>query len=156
MLFNTAQPLSNQVPIHRFRFSDICRNQNGDIPNSTFVWFLSEYLTEKSRRISNFLWGWYFLFSWPPGVKKFFSDVSPMIFQHCAGANGFRKCIGTLAGTISLRQHPVRKWMVLLFWDGGSTKTAKPKFSKIRQKSNFGPIVRSHMWKLIRRARPFR
>ena len=26
-----------------------------------------------------------------------------------------------------------------------STKTAKPKFSKIRQKSNFGPIVRSHM-----------
>ena len=25
-----------------------------------------------------------------------------------------------------------------------STKTAKPKFSKIRQKSNFGPIVRSH------------
>ena len=35
-------------------------------------------------------------------------------------------------------------------------KTAKPKFSKIRQKSNFGPIVRSRMWKLIRRARPFR
>ena len=33
-------------------------------------------------------------------------------------------------------------------------KTAKPKFSKIRQKSNFGPIVRSHRWKLIRRARP--
>ena len=26
-----------------------------------------------------------------------------------------------------------------------STKTAKPKFSKIRQKSNFGLIVRSHV-----------
>ena len=37
-----------------------------------------------------------------------------------------------------------------------STKTARPKFSKIHQKSNFGPIVRSHMWKLVRRARPFR
>ena len=24
-------------------------------------------------------------------------------------------------------------------------KAAKPKFSKIRQKSNFGPIVRNHM-----------
>ena len=64
-----------------------------------------------------------------------------MIFQHCAGANGLRECLGTMAGAISLRQDPVRKWMYPFFWDGGSTKTAKPKFSKIRQKSNFGPIL---------------
>ena len=66
----------------------------------------------------------------------------------CAGAKGFRKWLVTMAGAICLREHQDRKWAFPFFWDGGSTKTAKPKFLKIRQKSNFGPIVKCQNEKL--------
>ena len=44
----------------------------------------------------------------------------------CAGAKGFRKWFVTMTGAICPREVVDEKWAFPFFWDGGSTKTAKP------------------------------
>ena len=52
-----------------------------------------------------------------------------MIFQHCAGASGLRKWLGTMAVPFPWDK-TLSEIGRAFFWDGGSTKTAKLNFQK--------------------------